>query len=324
MIPITIILAVLFTSPVIRSTNLIRRQDLSGLPACGQKCLINAATTPQTVGSCSLTDVSCLCKNEAFLTSVTNCALSTCSKDEQVKMLTFASGMCPSSAPSSSVTTTKVTGEASQIISGLPVCGQNCLTDTASDNSNLGGCGQTDEACLCKNTGFQDKVQSCVLAKCSLQEQLSMLKWGTATCSAGATVSTTTSQQPVSSAPAAKTTAAPSSASAATVTSDAYTPVSSPPSSAPSSYGTTTLTSNANTSYTVNANSSSTLTTNSSTVVTITAPTVGSNSSSSFTGNTANITNSSAASNGTASSATMMTGSGYWVIASVVIPAILL
>lgn len=96
MLSFAVLFSVLLAYPALSSAELSQRQaDISGLPACGQHCLISAVTNNDIRGSCSLTDTACLCKDQRLQDSVTSCVISTCSSPEQLQMLNFASTNCP-------------------------------------------------------------------------------------------------------------------------------------------------------------------------------------------------------------------------------------
>ncbi|KAJ7937407.1 hypothetical protein B0H13DRAFT_213419 [Mycena leptocephala] len=56
-------------------------------------------------------------------------------------------------------------------IPGLPACANNCLNNP----TNLGGCAQTDETCLCKSLPFVETTYACVLAACQGADQQSAI-----------------------------------------------------------------------------------------------------------------------------------------------------
>ncbi|KAG0147261.1 hypothetical protein CROQUDRAFT_656371 [Cronartium quercuum f. sp. fusiforme G11] len=155
----------LLSASAISAGHLIRRQDLSALPPCGQKCLIHAASSKKLVGKCSLSDEKCFCKNEPFQASVRSCVENTCSDSDKLKVISFDDKTCPG-----------------QHISSLPACGQLCLLKSAANKQIIGKCSATDNACLCSNDAFQKSVQKCVLGSCNSSEIFGVLSWAKKTC----------------------------------------------------------------------------------------------------------------------------------------------
>ncbi|KAJ6627450.1 hypothetical protein B0H10DRAFT_1941189 [Mycena sp. CBHHK59/15] len=69
---------------------------------------------------------------------------------------------------------------------GIPDCANNCLNNPAT----LGGCQQTDEACLCKSLPFLQSTFSCIMAACQGADQQSAINGAENLCSAfGVTLS---------------------------------------------------------------------------------------------------------------------------------------
>eukprot|EP00918_Siedleckia_nematoides_P004184 GHVU01009398.1.p1 GENE.GHVU01009398.1~~GHVU01009398.1.p1 ORF type:complete len:179 (+),score=6.35 GHVU01009398.1:65-601(+) len=162
----TFLLTVLVGASVLNAKHLNRRQDLSALPTCGQKCLLKAASNDSLLGECSLDDEACLCKDEPFQLSVRQCVVKTCKPASQLKVIAFDDKTCPG-----------------QNLAGLPACGQLCLLKSAADKRLLGTCAGTDNACLCKNSAFQGTVRACITSTCQLQDTLAMESWSLKTCS---------------------------------------------------------------------------------------------------------------------------------------------
>lgn len=165
--PFAFLCSVLLAASVISATesNLVRRQDISGVPSCGQICLIKAASTKGLLGRCSLANESCICKNEPFQASVRKCVVNSCSSADQLKVIAWDDKTCPG-----------------QGLSKLPACGQLCLLHIVANKQILNGCAGTDNACLCKNQAFRQSATQCVLGSCDLPGLLSMLSWQTDTC----------------------------------------------------------------------------------------------------------------------------------------------
>ncbi|EGG12953.1 uncharacterized protein MELLADRAFT_114961 [Melampsora larici-populina 98AG31] len=74
--------------------DLQKRQDLSGLPGCGQSCLVTSLTTNS--GGCSQTDFACLCKSETFLTASTKCYGTDCSVADSAAATAWGVKTCAS------------------------------------------------------------------------------------------------------------------------------------------------------------------------------------------------------------------------------------
>ncbi|KAH9818992.1 secreted protein [Melampsora americana] len=62
---------------LILTIDLQRRQDFSGLPSCGQSCLVSSLATSN--GGCSQSNFACLCKSETFLSASAKCYAKDCS-----------------------------------------------------------------------------------------------------------------------------------------------------------------------------------------------------------------------------------------------------
>ncbi|KAJ7367915.1 hypothetical protein DFH08DRAFT_829750 [Mycena albidolilacea] len=56
-------------------------------------------------------------------------------------------------------------------IPGFPACANDCLNKP----SNLGGCAQTDETCLCKSLPFVQTTFACITAACQGADQQSAI-----------------------------------------------------------------------------------------------------------------------------------------------------
>ncbi|KAF8211521.1 hypothetical protein K438DRAFT_1752254 [Mycena galopus ATCC 62051] len=56
-------------------------------------------------------------------------------------------------------------------IPGFPACASNCLNDP----TNLGGCQQTDESCLCNSLPFVETTFACITAACQGADQQSAI-----------------------------------------------------------------------------------------------------------------------------------------------------
>lgn len=159
--------SILLAASVISATetNLIRRQDISGSPYCGQVCLLKAASTKGLLGKCSIRDEKCLCKNEPFQASVRQCVVKSCSSADQLKVISWDDKTCPG-----------------QNLSSLPACGQLCLLHIVANKEILHGCAGTDNACLCQNQAFRQSATQCVFSSCDFPGMLSMLSWQSNTC----------------------------------------------------------------------------------------------------------------------------------------------
>ncbi|KAF8351895.1 hypothetical protein F5887DRAFT_932887 [Amanita rubescens] len=61
----------------------------SSLPSCAAVCISGAS-----LGGCAATDTSCLCKNQAFVTSVTDCIYAKCTGSDLTTAINIAKEMC--------------------------------------------------------------------------------------------------------------------------------------------------------------------------------------------------------------------------------------
>ncbi|KAK1999633.1 CFEM domain-containing protein [Colletotrichum falcatum] len=77
---------------------------------------------------------------------------------------------------------------AAQDLSTLPDCSRPCFVD----NLPLSGCAsQTDFACVCASTAYNNAVTSCVLGACESADVLATVDWANKTCTAaGVPIST--------------------------------------------------------------------------------------------------------------------------------------
>ncbi|KAL0936702.1 proline-rich antigen [Colletotrichum truncatum] len=68
---------------------------------------------------------------------------------------------------------------ASQDLSLLPDCARPCFVD----NFPVSGCAsQTDFACACASSAYNQAVTGCVLGACQSADVLAALNWATQTC----------------------------------------------------------------------------------------------------------------------------------------------
>ncbi|KIM54030.1 hypothetical protein SCLCIDRAFT_1222324 [Scleroderma citrinum Foug A] len=98
--------AILTLSAAFSSANatLFARQTL---PSCATTCITGAS-----LGSCSATDDSCLCNDQAFISSTTSCIESSCTGNDLVEAEQYAQAICLAvgvtlsvTAPASTATT---------------------------------------------------------------------------------------------------------------------------------------------------------------------------------------------------------------------------
>ncbi|KAK1584763.1 CFEM domain-containing protein [Colletotrichum navitas] len=69
---------------------------------------------------------------------------------------------------------------AAQDLSLLPDCARPCFVD----NFSLSGCAsQTDFACICASSAYNNAVTTCVLGACQFLDALAAQDWATKTCS---------------------------------------------------------------------------------------------------------------------------------------------
>ncbi|KAK1968585.1 CFEM domain-containing protein [Colletotrichum eremochloae] len=70
---------------------------------------------------------------------------------------------------------------AAQDLSLLPNCARPCFVDSFP----LSGCAsQTDFACICASSAYNNAVTTCVLGACQTADILAALNWATNTCKA--------------------------------------------------------------------------------------------------------------------------------------------
>ncbi|WYZ43050.1 hypothetical protein EsH8_VI_000749 [Colletotrichum jinshuiense] len=68
---------------------------------------------------------------------------------------------------------------AAQDLSLLPDCARPCFVD----NFPVSGCASdTDFACICASTEYNNAVTACVLGACEISDVLAALNWATETC----------------------------------------------------------------------------------------------------------------------------------------------
>jgi len=70
-------------------------QGLSGLPACGQICLLKGAANKKLLGRCAGSDTRCLCSSDPFQESVRQCVIRTCPFQDSLAMLAWSNKACP-------------------------------------------------------------------------------------------------------------------------------------------------------------------------------------------------------------------------------------
>ncbi|KAI6018318.1 hypothetical protein EDC04DRAFT_2742509 [Pisolithus marmoratus] len=68
------------------SAGFVTRQTL---PACAQTCITNA-----DLGGCSITDDTCLCNNQTFVSSTTSCIESSCTGSDLQEAEQYAQSLC--------------------------------------------------------------------------------------------------------------------------------------------------------------------------------------------------------------------------------------
>ncbi|KAF6812542.1 CFEM domain-containing protein [Colletotrichum sojae] len=68
---------------------------------------------------------------------------------------------------------------AAQDLSFLPDCARPCFVDSFP----ISGCAsQTDFACICASTAYNNAVTACVLGACQTADVIAALDWATQTC----------------------------------------------------------------------------------------------------------------------------------------------
>jgi len=87
---------------------LIAAQDLSGLPSCAETPAIAALGST----GCSITDIACICKDSAFLTSLEPAVAAACSPADLATALQFAVDLCDSVGVTLTISTPAATSPA--------------------------------------------------------------------------------------------------------------------------------------------------------------------------------------------------------------------
>jgi len=91
-------------------------QDLSGLPTCGQNCLITAFTSASD--GCSQTDFSCLCKSQKFTLASVGCYNSSCPATDAATATKWGVKTCASVGVNATATVANTTATGTVIGNG--------------------------------------------------------------------------------------------------------------------------------------------------------------------------------------------------------------
>ncbi|EKM78262.1 hypothetical protein AGABI1DRAFT_114592 [Agaricus bisporus var. burnettii JB137-S8] len=109
------------------SASFVARQG--GLPGCATTCIATA-----DFGGCEATDNACLCKNEGFVSSSTNCIVSTCEGDDLETSLNAAKQLCAAVGVTLTSTPAALTS-ATSTPAGSPSETSSGAASTTSDNA---------------------------------------------------------------------------------------------------------------------------------------------------------------------------------------------
>ncbi|KAH9903356.1 hypothetical protein C8Q73DRAFT_49714 [Cubamyces lactineus] len=115
------------------AAGLQRRQ--TGYPDCASPCLLNA-----DFGSCDPSDDNCLCHSQGFVSSVTNCVVTSCSGADLTQAETAAQQACAavgvtlsSSAPAATGTSASTTGAPASTSSSAPTSTPNAASSRSAN-----------------------------------------------------------------------------------------------------------------------------------------------------------------------------------------------
>ncbi|KIK60536.1 hypothetical protein GYMLUDRAFT_200710, partial [Collybiopsis luxurians FD-317 M1] len=86
--------AVFLGSIVASASATLYSRASSSLPTCATDCLSQA--TSSNDGGCSTTDITCMCSNKQFQTTILQCVESKCSGDDVQTALDTATNLCAS------------------------------------------------------------------------------------------------------------------------------------------------------------------------------------------------------------------------------------
>ncbi|PWY76379.1 hypothetical protein BO94DRAFT_538240 [Aspergillus sclerotioniger CBS 115572] len=119
--------------------SLVAAQGMGSLPACARDCATGAIPK-----SCSAIDVSCICSNASFITSISCCVATACSEQDQKSAITFAQQICsgagvtdlPQNAGCTSGSTTTATGQSTTNTGASATTSSSATNGTNLDSPN--------------------------------------------------------------------------------------------------------------------------------------------------------------------------------------------
>ncbi|KIO24114.1 hypothetical protein M407DRAFT_26470 [Tulasnella calospora MUT 4182] len=162
------ITTVLFAASLASADTIAKRQTASDLPPCAQTCYANTSPAP-----CDTTDITCQCLNPNFLTSFTQCVVSSCSAEDAQATQAVARAICK-------------TGVDLTSSNPLPACAQPCDANTTSATCPAPADANTvpDVACYCKDTTYIQTIDTCFKSSCTGQDLTTAETVGKALCKA--------------------------------------------------------------------------------------------------------------------------------------------
>ncbi|EPE35489.1 hypothetical protein GLAREA_11188 [Glarea lozoyensis ATCC 20868] len=83
---------VTFVATLLALANLASAQ-LDGIPACARPC-VTAQTSGSNIGGCPSLDITCICSNPSFLSTIACCLSDVCSAADQKTATDFARNFC--------------------------------------------------------------------------------------------------------------------------------------------------------------------------------------------------------------------------------------
>ncbi|KAI4123304.1 MAG: hypothetical protein LQ338_005329 [Usnochroma carphineum] len=91
-------------------------QSINDVPQCASTPALQAFTST----GCQLTDFSCICKDQSFITSLLPVVQKACSPEDFQKTLTFTQNLCKANGAPLSITTSASSAETTSVTSTLP------------------------------------------------------------------------------------------------------------------------------------------------------------------------------------------------------------
>ncbi|ETW77563.1 hypothetical protein HETIRDRAFT_454825 [Heterobasidion irregulare TC 32-1] len=116
------------------SASLMERQ-LSSLPTCALPCLVSA-----NVGSCSQTDIACLCSSSSFVSSLATCIESSCTGADVQTAISQATALCANNGVTLSseaiASVTSVAAASASASASASVTGTSTVSSAAASTSS--------------------------------------------------------------------------------------------------------------------------------------------------------------------------------------------